>query len=763
MLTSRTSRFVSGGFEARLPPPRHLAPERRPNKDTATGPRGPTAHSASGLSDPMPPEPVRGDLLPDGVLGGISAMDCRSGGPRREVAWRHTARGTVQRGRWRVHGRCPVVLSLVLFLIFHSAAVGVDWAPINPLNLELENPRVDPSADAEAIFWETWVEDRPYETIFTQYLRVKVFTKRGAEEQSTVKVPSHNYIRVHGIKARTIKPDGSIVPLKEASIFETTELKVGGLKLKTKSFAIPDVKPGDIIEYKWIETHEYGPKYFRLSLQRDIPVWKVKYHVKPSAMGFTSKLAMGSQCFNIDSKKFGPDKLFGFEVIEYENLPAFKSEPYMPPEDQVRSWILAAYFDKSQFREDTYWHDLGKEFFKYDQDAIKVDKRVRQTVATIVGGVSDPEEKLRLIRKFCLTEIKDFDQDRFGFTAEEREHVKARNRPSETIKKRCGTQIEIAYAYAALLKAAGLDARIARVAGRDESFFSTDLMVPHFLNRTNVAVSINGKWQFSDPLAPYLPHGMLLWAEEGVPALIPDSKKPLFVKTPMSGPEKSVVRRRARLRLDEQGTLEGTVKLEFGGHFGARLKDEADGLSAEECEADIREGILERVTAAEVSDIKIENVTDLEKPYTYSYTIRVPRYATPTGSRLFLQPALFQFGREPRFKTSERKYDVYFPFAWTEDDEVRIQLPEGFELEDAESPGGINFGPAGHYQVRLVKTIGHALKYNRKLVFGDGGYILFPVERYPLVKEAFDQCHREDNHAVTLRRTTEPSVSQNRR
>jgi hypothetical protein len=45
------------------------------------------------------------------------------------------------------------------------------------------------------------------------------------------------------------------------------------------------------------------------------------------------------------------------------------------------------------------------------------------------------------------------------------------------------------------------------------------------------------------------------------------------------------------------------------------------------------------MSTAELSDIRIENVTDPVKPFVYAYHVRVPGYAQRTGKRLFLQPA----------------------------------------------------------------------------------------------------------------------------
>src|SRR5260370_25273294 len=100
-------------------------------------------------------------------------------------------------------------------------------------------------------------------------------------------------------------------------------------------------------------------------------------------------------------------------------------------------------------------------------------------------------------------------------------------------------------AFAALASAAGFDARMTRLADRSDHFFNPSIVDSYFLRSYNVAVQIDGKWQFFDPASTYVPYGMLRWQEEGLKALVSDNKEPEFVDTPLSGPEKSVAKRSA--------------------------------------------------------------------------------------------------------------------------------------------------------------------------------------------------------------------------
>jgi hypothetical protein len=119
---------------------------------------------------------------------------------------------------------------------------------------------------------------------------------------------------------------------------------------------------------------------------------------------------------------------------------------------------------------------------------------------------------------------------------------------------------------------------------------------------------------------------------------------------------------------------------------------------------------------------------------------------------LFLQPAFFQHGVSPLFSASARQYPVYFHYPWLEDDEVMIELPKGFTLDNADAPAPFSGGPVGEYKATIgVTNDQRTLIYKRNFFFGGGGTILFPVKSYPQLKNFFDVLNKQDNHTLTLK------------
>ena len=167
------------------------------------------------------------------------------------------------------------------------------------------------------------------------------------------------------------------------------------------------------------------------------------------------------------------------------------------------------------------------------------------------------------------------------------------------------------------------------------------------------------------------------------------------------------------------------------------------------------------MSTAELSDIKIENVADPIKPFVYEYHVSVPGYAQRTGKRIFLQPAFFEHGIGPLFSGSERKHEIYFHYPWLEQDEVTIELPAGYALDNPDAPAPISVaGGVTEYKPTIgVSRDGKTLIYKRSFFFGGGESVLFPVTTYGTLKTLFDAINREDNHTITLKQTEGTAVA----
>jgi hypothetical protein len=649
------------------------------------------------------------------------------------------------------HGVLARAFALSSFLLAAVPALaGDDWRPIDPGHLAMKQPVVEKDADAEAIFWEVRINDSAEDLVFSHYIRIKVFTERGKESQSRIDITFSGRNRITDIAGRTIKPDGSIVELKKDAIFERMIVKVGGFKVKAKTFAMPSVEPGVIIEYRWKEIRpSQMANNVRLQFQRDIPVQYVKYYLKPVQMdvGFSS-LGMSYQMFNGEASPPVKEK-DGFYTTSMTNVPALHEEPRMPPENQVKTWMLLFYSRDKPLPPQQYWLKLGKDFYEVVKGGMKVNDDVKKAAAAAIGDATTPEQKLQRLYDFCRTRIKNTSSVTSGLTDAERDKLKKNESATDTLKRGMGTGSDIDELFAALAMAAGFETRPAILSDRSDVFFDKNFTSSYFLRTIDVAVKVGSEWRFFEPGTPYIPFGMIRWQQEAIPALILDPKEAAFVQTPITRAEKTVQKRTATLKLSEDGTLEGDVRMEYTGHLAVEKKEQNDDDSPSQREETLRDMIKGRMSTAELSNIGVENVTDSDKPFVYAFHVKVPGYAQRTGKRLFLQPSFFQKGIGAMFPASTRKLSIYFHYAWKEEDDITIELPAGFALDSPDAPAPLKAGEVVDYKVWMgVTKKGDELQFKRTFTFNA---LLFPVSSYVSLKQVFDNLHESDNHTVTLK------------
>lgn len=642
-----------------------------------------------------------------------------------------------------------LTICLFVFLASDVKAQDKGWLPVSPSELSSSTAQVETGADAEAIFWEVRVDDSQADQLsMRHYVRIKVFTEKGREDFARHDILFTKGTRIRDLEARITSPSGTVSFVKSDDVLERDIIRANGFKVKAKTVAFPSLEIGSIIEYKYREVMDDVAANMRLILQREIPVRSIAYYVKP----FSGTRGMSYQPFNT-SARFEKDK-DGFHKVSMSNVPAFREEPSMLPEDEVRSWIYIYYVSETPKNAEEYWKAESKKYFDFSKDYLKASGDVKQATESLVAGATTEDEKLRRIYNFVKTEIKN---TAYAENVTEDERKKARNNKSasDTLKNKVGVGGDFDQLFGAMARAAGFDARVAFSGDRSELFFDRNVPVMRLMLGSNsIAVKVGNDWQFFSPGSYYVPYGMLSWIKEDQVALVPDSKELIFKLTPLSDPKKSSESRTGKFTLSADGTLSGEGRIEYHGHRAYSMKMLNRGESKNEQEERLKNILKSTILGTtEIEKFTIENISDPDKPFVYTFKIKVPGYASRTGRRLFFQPNVLKRSSQPRFTANTRKYDIYISYPYAENDDFIISLPEGFALEKADVPAPVKDpnGIGSHETTMHTTPDGRILNYKRNFSFGNGGFIRFPAASYQPLKNMFDFFNKADVHQLTLR------------
>lgn len=655
-----------------------------------------------------------------------------------------------------------------LFILVNCATLqALDWKPVPLEQLSLKTPKLDANADAESIFWEAYVRDDPagngyLNHIVENYIRIKLYNDRAVQNYGNVEIPyySERKMTVSQIRARTIRSDGSIVEVAGSAVSDGVLSKAGKSKTKAKSFALPALEPGAIIEYQWVEVYsEYIPRYVPLIMQREIPMWLVSYKVRPvREFGFSEQ--MRAHPFNCNPSPWEPVQKDlshpGFVETHVNNVPAFIEEPSMPAEDDVRAWLLLYYTPTSKEKPAAYWPSLGKQLNSDFRKTVKTNGEVKKLAEEITASAQTPASKADLLHTYCVKSIKNVLYNAEGMSSEERgeffKNLKETHSVSDTLRLKKGTPEHILSLFFSLAEAAGLNPIYVRGGSANGAVFRADFLDSFLLRNRFVAFTNGQDYRYYNPGIPYLPPGMLDWDEQGQPGLLADPKSPKLILMPTTKAEESSVKRKADLNLSEDGIVRGKVSQAYFGHFAVREKLSLGEMSEGSREEDFKKRLESRYPGAKITNLKLENANAVEGPLKLSYEIEMPNYAQRTGKRLFVPAGFFQLGDKPLFSAASRKQPIVFRHAYAEEDEIEIRYPEGFVLDNAEMPGKFKIADVGDYSFTAnVAKAERLLMMKRNFVWAKNGMLFFDAKTYPEMKKVWDQIHTSNTTTITLK------------
>src|SRR5260370_12986885 len=169
-------------------------------------------------------------------------------------------------GRTIVSYRRLVVLLLLLYVFAASrrpsgVSAGDEWLPISPEELKMTSEPKAPGAPVVFLYRQVDRNDlgiqRGRGATEYNYVRIKIFTEEG-RKKAKVEIPFvRQRTNVSNIRARTVRPDGTIANF-DGKVYEQTRENNKGIKYLAKTFTVSDVQVGSIIEYHYnIDFEDY--------------------------------------------------------------------------------------------------------------------------------------------------------------------------------------------------------------------------------------------------------------------------------------------------------------------------------------------------------------------------------------------------------------------------------------------------------------------------------------------------------------------------
>jgi Domain of Unknown Function with PDB structure (DUF3857) len=277
-----------------------------------------------------------------------------------------------------------------------------EWLPITQQDLAIKEVPNDPGADAIQLYMRYFKDDDA--KFISVYHRIKILRESG-KDRADVEIPIASGQSLKELVARTIHPDQTIVDFT-GKPFEKILIKKRGVKDVVKSFTLPDVMVGSIIEYRYVIALPLG-------VVSEISVWPIQENiftlkeellfrayqgVVDTPMEWANMIQRSQVSYSYLNQIAGdlPQKRQGNVMdLELQNVPKFDAEDYMPPEDDFRPVVLFYYGGREMSSPDKFWDEWQKLITEHVEKFLGSSREINNAAGQAIGAETDPEKKLR--------------------------------------------------------------------------------------------------------------------------------------------------------------------------------------------------------------------------------------------------------------------------------------------------------------------------------------------------------------------------------
>lgn len=658
-------------------------------------------------------------------------------------------------------GSCHYLLIFLSALFLLSTAKADDWPPLAPEDLAMKTFPQLPGAAAVVLLRDETSDDAHNHVVV--YQRIKILNETG-RRYADVEIPySRRNFTIYDVAGRTIHPDGTIIAFSGKPFDKVVEkLRNRGReeRIHVKSFSLPDVQVGSVIEYRYhlsYDDHNFYPPDWEV--QTDLFQKKVKFKFMPysgelilahdrvgSGIAWTSYLPKGSQPVEhvlpqagISSRRT-PNS---YVDLEMSDVPPLIREPDMPP-TRVLRYRVNFYYMVGQ-KQEQYWKDEGKFWNKDVEGFVGRKSGVSEVVSQTVAASDTPEQKARKLYEY-VTKLDNWTYQPPKVEQEQKAlGIKADRGAEDVLRQHGGDHDDLNRLYVALLRSAGLPAWMMWVPSRDQEFFDPAYLSTRQLVAEIAIIQLDGKELFLDPGSKFCPFGLLDWRYSNVKGIRQrEGKGTEISESNLPDYNKAMVQRLARLQMTAEGRAEGNIKVGFYGLEAMERRREASKTDAEGRKKMLEDEVKRWLPAD--SDATLTNTPDwdaTEPHLAAEFKISTP-LAIGSGKRVVVPVHLFQVNDKPRFSASDRTNSIYFDYLWREIDEVHVTFPADLEVESLPASDSVRLDYA-LYKTNFKQENPHAVTAVRDLTIGG---LAFPPDMYKEIKGFFDKVKTGDDQPV---------------
>jgi len=629
-----------------------------------------------------------------------------------------------------------IILLFILYCIsekINSQSALPEFGVYSNVEMDMKECSFDKDADAIVLLDEAFSNyDDGYQLITTRRIRIKILNERGID-RGNITIPIYSkdgfeYIR--NIEGLTYNDNGASYLNKKSIYTENVDKRFSNVK-----FALPNVKSGSIIEYKYESVMKHYGGLDHWVFQSDIPTMRSCYLLQIIPNAEFSYVVTKKKNYPII---ITPKKEVGQIYFEMNNIPSLQFEPYMDaPKD---------YLQKVEFQFSGYINVFGSrqsvnETWKALAYTLATDKEVGGTLKKDLPKID--EIKLLVSKETTNTGklIAIYNYVRNHLTWNGYYGIHAADGIKKIWESRTGSAGEINLVLISLLQTFGIEASPLLIAERD--FGKIDPAFPFIdrFNKTAAYAVADGKTFIMDATQKYCPPGLTPYPVLNTYALVVD-KKTMNIMQIKSDKEAYKTLAIVQAVLDKNGLVKGSS---FISAF-----DYAKELQTEQIRESqknfVKKYFEDAYEGLSVDSFSYDNLNSDTDPLTINLSFN--RQLSDNGGFVLLNYNFFTgLGKNP-FKKDERFTNVNFGYPYQVSVDETIELPANSKVEEWPSNKKLTTPGENIFLSRDIKQSGNSIHIRLDFI---QTLTLVPADSYPDLKSFYKQMIDMLNEPIIIK------------
>ena len=655
---------------------------------------------------------------------------------------------------------------LFLSVLFVSiTASGQDFSYGQPDIAALNMKRYDKDTSAHAVVLNEYgtskiilANDDYTKVVYEYHVKIKIFDQTQFSK-GTIEIPVYNgendvYEEVDDIRGITYyKDDNGLIQqadLDSKKVFRTKNSK----HWSTLKFAMPALRNGCVVEYKYTLTSPYKENFHSWDFQSDIPKMYSEYEVhipgfwtyNASLKGFlklTKNTAdLEPTCFTFGTAKCDCSHM----VYGIKDIPAFIEEDNMTSPKNFMSAInfeLVEYINivgggKTKYAKD--WKDI--DYMLKQEPAfggqLKRKELMKDHITSIIAGKSDELDKAQTIYAFLQ---KWYKWNNFiGIYS------------SDGIKKafdsHSGSAPDINLSLVAALNSAGLNAEAVLLSTRENGIINTLYPAIGDFNYVVAKVNIGDKSYLLDATDPYLAFGMLPLRCLNDKGRVFSLDKPSYWVDLGSTKQRESITYTYDLTLQDNGKLKGVITRYFVGYSAYLKRKDIKKFNTID---EYIEGLGERLPKIKILKSNITNLDSLNTTLAETLEVEINAFDNINHERFAFDPFILilnKISTNP-FKMAERDYPVDWGMPSDERYIINVHLPKQFIIENPPSPAAFTMPNKGGKFLTDFQNDNNNFTFSYITQFFKSVY---SPEEYPYLKELYNKIILSEKNEIVFKK-----------